>query len=618
MKLQLWLCVGALLVLTGCGGSVSVTSGESAEDTAIAKQKTKALRKQREREQAAQDADEKWLQADLKRLHQNIKIFKSDPARFVWSGTAKFTLPHTWRHNSSVSSVAFSPDGRQVLIGSLDNTAVLRTIGSGEILQSWQHGGSVNSVAFSPDGLQVLIGSADNTAVLRAVGSGEVLQSWRRGGSVNSVAFSPDGRQVLIGSADNTAVLRAIGSGEVLQSWKHRGNVNSVAFSPDGLQVLTGSADNTAVLRAVGSGKTLQTWRHQSSVYSVAFSPDGRQVITGSRDSTAVLRDIRRNKILYTWQHKDTVRSVAFSPNGRQVLTGSVDGTAVLRDVRRRNPLHTWQHKGWVYSVAFSPDGRQVLTGSRDNTVVLRSNPAARVSLEQAEQQLQRWGKIWIVKAVKRHRQLSTELASRQTALRSPVSTKPIKGLFESTTKFKARVAQAQADCERAVDDYNATVAAFNVDVQYHYEYLEQMVPLAGRARVMRDAFVTAYGIPTLSDARYDADAEEWYLQLDASLIKNFQRTLVLPMSRAEARTRQTAVRAAIASVTMRVTEQNDLLWEQARIHLTDTGPGLLARFIDDGYTPATLRSTVAVAGAAPLTVPAEPYKDPAQCTYRQ
>ncbi|MCA9238990.1 MAG: hypothetical protein KDA37_02270 [Planctomycetales bacterium] len=60
-------------------------------------------------------------------------------------------------HANDVASVAFSPDGRQVLTGSSDNTAKLRDADSGRQLSTLQgHSSVVTSVAFSPNGRQVV------------------------------------------------------------------------------------------------------------------------------------------------------------------------------------------------------------------------------------------------------------------------------------------------------------------------------------------------------------------------------------------------------------------------------------------------------------------------------
>ncbi|WP_414590255.1 WD40 repeat domain-containing protein, partial [Scytonema sp. PCC 10023] len=61
---------------------------------------------------------------------------------------------------------AFSPDGKTIASGSVDNTVRLWNL-NGQLLKTLSgHGSSVRSVAFSPDGKTIASGNNDNTVRL--------------------------------------------------------------------------------------------------------------------------------------------------------------------------------------------------------------------------------------------------------------------------------------------------------------------------------------------------------------------------------------------------------------------------------------------------------------------
>ncbi|HAH48254.1 MAG TPA: hypothetical protein DCM07_26075 [Planctomycetaceae bacterium] len=260
---------------------------------------------------------------------KKIKLAKNDPAVEV----PEFVQQNG--HSNPVVSVAFSPDGSQIITGSYDSTAILWDTKRRVKLRTFKgHSDRIDSVAFSPDGKQILTGSGDATAILWEKATGTKLRTFQgHTSSVNSVVFSPDGNQILTGSDDNMAILWEKSTGTKIRAFQgHTSRVNSVAFSSNGNQILTGSDDNMVVLWEKSTGTKIRTFQgHSSSVTSVAFSPDGKQILTGSSDATAILWEKSTGTKLRTFQdHKEIITSAAFSPDGNQILTRSIDGLLIL------------------------------------------------------------------------------------------------------------------------------------------------------------------------------------------------------------------------------------------------------------------------------------------------
>jgi len=231
--------------------------------------------------------------------------------------------------------------------------------------------GELSAVAFSPDGKQLLTGSVDNTARLWDIQGNLIKELTGHQGLVWAVAFSPDGKQILTGSVDNTARLWDNQGNLIKELTGHQGDLRAVAFSPDGKQLLTGSSDKTARLWDNQGNLIKELTGHQNLVWDVAFSPNGKQLLTGSYDKTARLWDNQGNLIKELTGHQGWVKAVAFSLDGKQLLTGSDDHTVRLWDNKGNLIQELTGHQGGVNAVAFSLDGKQLLTGSDDHTVRL-------------------------------------------------------------------------------------------------------------------------------------------------------------------------------------------------------------------------------------------------------
>ena len=214
-------------------------------------------------------------------------------ARLVASETTE--VLSSWDHDRSVASVTLSRDRRKALVGA-GNEALLIDVRALEVLRIWRHRAPATVVAWSPDGRLILAGFADGTALLGAAGSGKTLHKWEHegsgGGGVTSAAFSADGRRVLTGAANWRAVLRDTATGRTLREWQVGQKVTTVALSRDGRWALTGDDGWEVELHDVRGGRTVRKWRYESWPRAVAFSADSRQAFMGFADGTAIVCDI--------------------------------------------------------------------------------------------------------------------------------------------------------------------------------------------------------------------------------------------------------------------------------------------------------------------------------------
>jgi WD40 repeat protein len=283
----------------------------------------------------------------------------------------------SYGHISSVSSVAYSPDGKTCISGSGDRTLKLWDIQSGACIRTFLgHDHFVRSVAYSPDGKTCLSASWDNTLKLWDINSGNCILTFTgHQYFIRSVAFSPDGTSCISGSWDQSIKLWDISTGECIRTFLgHEHFVRCVAFVQEDKTIVSSSWDNTIKIWDLSSGECIRTISTDDhSFRSIAVSPDGRTCLCGSEDKNFFLWDIQDGICLGSFQgHASSVRSVAFSADGLKCLSGSADRTIKLWDVSSMTCLKTLVgHNHSVESIVISPKQTQCLSGSMDRSLRL-------------------------------------------------------------------------------------------------------------------------------------------------------------------------------------------------------------------------------------------------------
>ena len=253
-------------------------------------------------------------------------------------------------HTDEVFVVAFSPDGKLLATGGNEGIVIIWNVASGqEISRRFNNMPTqprpgvkytIRSLAFSPDGRTLLIGSGDGHVKLWDWAEDRQLREFKAHNLPNkpepevvSLRFSPDGKLLASASMEGTAKIWDFATGNLIATLTgHVGYVWAAVFSPDGKLLATCGHDQTIKLWDTATWREVATLiGHTNEVFSVAFTPDGSRLASASNDKTVKLWDVaRRQEVLTLKDHTDQVWSVAFTPDGQTMVTGSWDKTVRL------------------------------------------------------------------------------------------------------------------------------------------------------------------------------------------------------------------------------------------------------------------------------------------------
>ena len=312
-------------------------------------------------------------------------------------------------HANSVDLVKFSPDGTMILSGSYDKTFRLWSADTGveDTAKSGVTGSyEVQSLAFSPSGNEVLVGSVGLRLwpmdLANDLPAPVVLDDdiW----SAESLAFSQDGTLLAAGRKLSVVVWNVTEQEEGSKFEQprslngHAAIVNSIGFSPDSTRILSGAEDDIMKLWDTKSGEEVWSFSGNSQfgspgVYGVsrinrssrpvvALSPSGTQIAMGRLDNTINVWDIGTD-VEFKVLSGDTeeLRHAVFGPDGQKVYAATTSGKVIVWDRSSGNRIDNDAYgksleiskSGFFLDPAFydkkrltwirvSPDGRWLLS----------------------------------------------------------------------------------------------------------------------------------------------------------------------------------------------------------------------------------------------------------------
>ncbi len=286
-------------------------------------------------------------------------------------------------HKSYARSLAFSPDGRYLLSGSVDSTIRLWDVETGQqVKQLDGHLEEVRSVAFSTDGRWVLSGGQDHTVRLWDLETEEELCRLEEYSTrIRDVTFSADGRRALRFAINGN--VRGWDLEQHRQVIDHDGASGSglARFAPGGDQFLIVDGF-TVVLMDTESGEELARFEgSELATRALAFSESGRYLATGGDKESLRLIDRQRGKVLWgaAKLHGLPVEHLAFSPDDRYLLVAMERRLLQLRDTvggrEVKYILGPRPEEAWLPAIAWSPNNRQFAAATGDKALLLYDIP---------------------------------------------------------------------------------------------------------------------------------------------------------------------------------------------------------------------------------------------------
>jgi len=175
-------------------------------------------------------------------------------------------------------------------------TNVIGTMSAGTM------GRSVTSLAFTSDGRTLATGGVDSKANVDIAAMMSGAMSGQRPKKGSKTPDPADLMKDLKVEAVGQVQLWDVASGREIGVIKGHGRgVSKVAFSRDGKLLASGGTDNSIKIWDVGTQRELSTLKgHTSNIESIDFSPDGRLLASASDDGSTFLWDTKSGEHLLT------------------------------------------------------------------------------------------------------------------------------------------------------------------------------------------------------------------------------------------------------------------------------------------------------------------------------
>ncbi|KAI8997514.1 WD40-repeat-containing domain protein [Pilobolus umbonatus] len=310
-----------------------------------------------------------------------------DDKSYLWRCDTGEMLKCLDGHTDSVTSVAFSCDGKYVASAGMDGKVRVWNAETGDFATSVEGPDEIIWINWHPKGNILLAGANDSTIWMWAcfhylVPSGKFMNIFNgHAGPVTAGCFTPDGKKIVSVSEDCTFIIwdpkSAVAefrlSGD--DSRFHVDPITSVCVNKDSTLAITGDMSGKARIVNLSNGHIVASLEnHTDSIETSSFCDVLPLAATGSVDGNISIWDVQVQRLRTTLAHEDAVVKVKFVKNSPMLVSCSADRSVKMWDTRTGQCVKSWAgHRDTVLDIAVSDDGNVVCSASDDGTCLVFS-----------------------------------------------------------------------------------------------------------------------------------------------------------------------------------------------------------------------------------------------------
>ncbi len=191
-------------------------------------------------------------------------------------------------HSAEIRDMRFSIDAKFLGTFSLDQSVKIWDLKSfGNNAQSFKLNSVIHGLVFSPDNNQISISTLDGIIYAGNVKSGELVQlsDFKQKMINTSLEYSKDSKLIFVAS-ENSNIIYVVNEREkriVNKFLGHKEGIKSILLFNNGRSLLSASADKTAMIWKVGTGEPIvKLAGRNNEKYNPVFTPNGKYFVISS------------------------------------------------------------------------------------------------------------------------------------------------------------------------------------------------------------------------------------------------------------------------------------------------------------------------------------------------